>query len=125
LQLYFPQFKELPHEYDVDIPYHTDPDEGGVVRPAIHWCFLGENFQNISDVRPRFVTKDRAGHPLSPAFHLDDPWSFDRTKYQVGETMCIMYPHLRDLLDMSQGLRIEVGITVAVCNDYDTSLFRP
>ena len=41
----FPPFRLLPHDNDISLTYFTDPfapGSGGVARPRISWCFLGD-----------------------------------------------------------------------------------
>lgn len=100
----FPPFRSLP-EYHEDGPYR-DGESGP------HWCFVGEITRNASLVRPVYHVRDLEGNTVVVGFYLDDDSDFDRKKYKVGNTICVMHAKRKLFLDGSHGIRVEELRTV-------------
>lgn len=73
----------------------------------IHWCFIGEITTNASLVRPVYHVKDRDGKTTIVALYFDNDVPFDRAKWKVGYTVCVMYAERKQFLDGSEGVRVE------------------
>lgn len=108
-QRFFPAFKDLPDEDELDNRYFTDPYTSGVVTFKIHFYFLGEIVANVSLVRPTFQVKDRDGKPALVALYLDQPSLYNPKHYVVGSTLVIEYACKKMFLDGQMGIRVEDG----------------
>jgi hypothetical protein len=97
-------------EYEYDDIYTTEASENaGVVRPKIHWCFIGEIVRDASLIRPTFHVRDRDGKIAIISLYLDNESLYDPKNYVVGNTICVMYAFRKQFLDGSQGIRVEDG----------------
>jgi hypothetical protein len=102
-QCAFPTFRVLPDYYHDNEPC-IDPLTDN---PVPHWCFFGEITTNASLVRPVYHIRDREGRTIVLGLYLDDYSQFDKTKYKVGYTICILYARSKEFADGSIGIRVE------------------
>jgi hypothetical protein len=113
---FFPPFSRLPDERDVDEDFYDS--NGGMGVPRKHWCLVGTVKDVIVDVRMRALLKTSFEEMLIVHFYLDrgkSPTFFKWTDIKPGKsTMCILYPVIRNFMDMTQGIRVEDQGSVAV-----------
>merc|ERR1719362_132525 len=113
---FFPAFRDLPNENDVD--EHFYDFSSGVGTPRFHWCLVGDVVEVTSFMRVRTQLKTRFGEEVVAHFHLDKrtgPAFFDWSAIKPGEScMCILYAVIHNFMDMTQGLRVENPTSVMV-----------
>lgn len=108
-QKFFPAFRSVPSEYELDDTYYTDPSNNGSVTYKIHWCFIAEIIADVSFGRPVYKVRDRDGKETLVALYFDNSVAaaFDRKKYVVGNTICVMYAFQKVFMDGRAGVRVE------------------
>ena len=76
----------------------------------------------MAQVRTRF------GEEVVVHFYLDEqgaaPAFFDWSQLRPGHTMCILYPHIRNFMDMTRGVRQEDARSVMVFLPADFATLR-
>jgi len=108
----FPTFTLCPDENDIAFDFYTPVNH--VLRPNRHWCLLAEITNVEYFIRIRIITRDKSGEEFPIAFYLDDDAELDRSRFQVGRTVAILYPHQHGFLDMTTGIRQEEAGCVKV-----------
>lgn len=139
----FPSYSECPHENDIDLPYYDC--SFAMIKPARHWCFIGQVVDASYILRLNLVINDKEGKKVPIWFHTEDRGSRymegpvarpDTTSgngmFQVyhgklnilgsdtcnviGQTFVLLYPQRHYFMDFSEGFRIEDYSTVQVLN---------
>ncbi len=117
-ELYFPSFRELGDENDLDERYWKEDYWTGHWVYACTWCFLAEitNDDNsqIPFLRNRVIVRDRSGRDNIPIFFYPEGGSFDFKTLKNGHTVCVIQAQRHHFLDLSIGLRVEDLDTVKV-----------
>ena len=109
----FPTFTLCPDENDIAFDFYTPIVH--ILRPKRHWCLLAEITDVEHFIRMRLVTKDKSGEEFPIAFYLDEGGAgLDWTRFQVGRTIAILYPHQHGFLDLTVGIRQEAASCVKV-----------
>lgn len=94
-----------PDENDIALDFYAPVNH--ILRPKRHWCLPAE----ITDVeyyciRMRLVTKDKSGEKFPIAFYLDeDGAELGWSRFPMGRTIAILYPHQHGFLDLTVGIR--------------------
>ena len=130
MKIYFPTYRELPHDYRPfsNLDYHTFNDRSRTFQIKKHWCYIAEIIRDDTLTRPMYWVKDKEGHESRMAFHLDgrtgpmirvvietpDPPSFNNVPCTVGSTICVMYAHQHNFMDLTHGIRLEERESISV-----------
>lgn len=116
-ELYFPSFRNLCDENELDSQYWKE-DHRGVWVQACTWCFLGEITNDASSQitfeRNRVLVRDRRGKDGIPIYFYPERGEFDFTTLKRGHTLCALLALQHHFLDGTIGLRIEALDTVKV-----------
>lgn len=117
-ELYFPSFRNLSQENDLDERYWREDLRRGVWTQACTWCFLAEitndEASQIPFLRNRVFVRDRRGQDNIPISFYPERGQFDFKTLKKGHTVCVMLAEQHRFLDMTIGLRIEGLDTVKV-----------
>ncbi|KAK4445682.1 hypothetical protein QBC34DRAFT_412917 [Podospora aff. communis PSN243] len=108
----FPDFSNLPHEYDIDEDFFRTTN-GFHYTPRKHWCFMAEIEFIEEFIRLRLIVKSR-GTRVPIAFHTDDRGAFVGLQAQVGYTAAVLYAYQHPFLDMTTGIRVEDDTFVTI-----------
>ena len=113
----FPTFQNLPEDNDLNLTYYRQSSAGYYVHSHT-WCFVGEitndEVAQMDFLRNRVLVKDRRGQDDIPIAFYPESGSFDFKTLRNGHTICVMYAHKHQFLDLTIGLRIEELNTVKV-----------
>ncbi|KAI8866968.1 hypothetical protein GQ42DRAFT_165141 [Ramicandelaber brevisporus] len=102
---YFPSYKQLPSDDDVDEDFYDISYGIGQLRK--HWCYMGEIVEVIPYVRVILKVRDVKGTVVMVAFYQDNTEYLDKSGLKLGSTIFIRYAHQHYFMDGSEGLRIE------------------
>lgn len=88
-----------------------------MLKPCIHWAFIGEEdcVEKVTRIRP--WVKDRAGELVPIAFYPDnneEPATFKWSDLKKGHTICILYAEQHPFMDGTMGIRVETLNNVKV-----------
>lgn len=108
---YFPSYKQLPDEYEVDDYYYID---SGICSPNRHWCFMGEIVDVLFLIRYRLNVKDATGMTINVSFYLDHGESLDGSSLKPGNTIFVRYAKQHFYMDGSVGIRLEYTPSILV-----------
>lgn len=116
-EFYFPSFRELGTDNDIDFRYWKEDHTGTWVQ-ACTWCFLGEitndECSQIPFLRNRVFVRDRKGKDNIPISFYPERGVFDFRLLKKGHTVCVMLAEQHHFLDMTTGQRIESLDTIKV-----------
>ncbi len=117
-KLYFPSFRNLGDENDLDDRYWKEDYHTGVWVQACTWCFLAEitndETSQIPFLRNRVFVRDHSGRDNIPISFYPERGLFDFKTLRKGHTICALLAEQHYFLDMTIGLRVEGLDTVKV-----------
>ncbi len=117
-KFYFPSFRELMDENELDERYFEEDYRTGIWFHAYTWYFLAEitndDVSQITFLRNRVLVRDRSGRDHIPVAFYPESGSFDFKTLKKGHTVCVIQAQQHHFLDLSLGLRIENLDTIRV-----------